>query len=71
MKLSGIRADDIVKCDVRGDRFFALVKEAVHDEDRHHKRVLTIAPLNGARQNLPSRWITARQVTEHYRKAKT
>lgn len=60
MQLSGIKPGDIVKCDRKGQSFFAEV--TAKDRGR-----LEVAPLNRA---VTWREVTARQVVAHYRKSK-
>lgn len=68
MNTSGIRADDIVYCDVRGDRFMALVDQPMHRDEGLKKRGLTLRPITpGAR--LRYHFVTSRQVVGHWRKA--
>jgi hypothetical protein len=62
MSLAVIRAADIVCCDVRGDRFYALVKgEAAAGK-------LPISSLTG--RPIPALRVTARQVIGHWRRSK-
>jgi hypothetical protein len=64
---TGIRAGDIVRCDVRGGRFWARVSAPMREIDKLGKRI-TLEPLDPAsRQNLPSQWVTSRQVIGHWR----
>lgn len=60
MRLTGIKVDDIVHADVRGQRFYARVEQV--DEG-----AIQIASLNG--KALGYSRLTARQVVGHYRKA--
>jgi len=69
VNVAGVRTDDIVECDVRGQRFFARVEQPVHKDESWGKRVVTVAPLNGSR-SIPTRWATARQIVGHYSKRK-
>jgi hypothetical protein len=65
MNLASVCPEDIVLCDVRGDRFYALVRE----HDRQAGRApLTIASLTG--RPIPAYHVTARQVVGHWRKSK-
>jgi hypothetical protein len=63
--LAGIRVDDVVLCEVRGARFYALVRD-------HDDRGLTVAPIE--RSQLPRglfiNRVTARQVVAHWRKSR-
>lgn len=59
MNLAQVKAGDVVKCDVKGRQFYALVDDAP-DADG-----LAIRPL--ARETW--RHVTARQVVDHWRKA--
>lgn len=66
--LTGIKADDIVRCDVRGQRFWALVTRPSH-EDPVRGRGLTIRALN-IRNELLTEFVTSRQVIGVWRRAK-
>ena len=59
MNLANVRVDDIVRCDVKGRQFLAIVTEAAHDG------ALSIKPIT--RDNHFT--ATSRQVVEHWRKA--
>ena len=61
MNISTVRPGDIVRCDVRGDQFFAEVTEKSDGE-------LTLAPVG--RTFLPVYRAKSRQVIAHYRKSK-
>jgi hypothetical protein len=62
MSLAGIRAGDVLCCDVRGDRFYAVAKAAA-TEGR-----VPIASLTG--RPIPALRVSARQVVGHWRKSK-
>ncbi len=64
MRLAGIREDDIIRANVRGDRFYALVLQGSHPGLIDNRPVLTIESLNG--RPIPALHVTARQVVEHY-----
>lgn len=68
MTLKGIKVDDIVRCDVRGWKFLAIVTKASHrDETRGQGlKVRTVSQ----RVRIPTEFVTARQVVGHWRKAK-
>lgn len=70
MKTSGIKPDDIVRCDVRGMRFYAKVNRASDDADRAagRSRGFWLDKING--RALPYSFVTARQIIEHYSKRK-
>jgi hypothetical protein len=62
MSLAGIRGGDVLRCDVRGDRFYALAKaQAVEGK-------VPIESLTG--RPIPALRVTARQVVGHWRKSK-
>lgn len=63
MNLSGVKPDDIVMCDVRGDRFFAQVGARNGDGSK-----LPITSLTG--RPIPALQVSARQVVGHWRKSK-
>lgn len=67
MKTAGIRPDDIVRCDVRGQRFYAKVNRRTDAVDR--TKGFWLDSLDGGRP-LPYRLVTARQIIEHYSKRK-
>lgn len=67
MVLTGIKADDIVRCDVRGYKFFALVTEQCKEE--HRGPGLRVRPLNPAKR-LITEFVTSRQVIGIWRVAK-
>jgi hypothetical protein len=60
MRLQGIRAGDLVLCDVKGRRFHAEVTTSPTDAE------LEIRPLQRA---ITYRRVSARSVKEHWRKA--
>ena len=60
MRTAGIRAGDIVLCDVRGHRFYALVKERAESE-------LAITPLD---RHVTYYSVRAREVVDHFRKSR-
>jgi hypothetical protein len=62
MTLAGVRRGDIVYCDVRGDRFYARVRDEVA-EGR-----LPIESLTG--RPIPALRVSARQVCGHWRRSK-
>lgn len=61
MNITPIKPGDLVRCDVRGDRFVAEVTEKLDGN-------LTLAPVG--RTFLPAYNVRARQVVAHYRKSK-
>jgi hypothetical protein len=65
MNLSGVKAEDIIYCDVRGDRFYASVEERQKQGPRLY---LAIKSLTG--RPIPALRVTARQVVAHWRKSK-
>lgn len=65
MEVAGIRAEDIVKCDVRGQKFYALVKKPVHMDDATKRRVLTVNPIT---PGVSFYTVTPTQVIDHWRK---
>lgn len=67
MQASGIRVGDIVKCDVRGQPFFAFVAKEAHTDRVTKRRVLTLEPLTPG-THIPSYNVTPQQITEHWRK---
>ena len=60
MRLTGIKAGDLVECDVRGQRFFARA-------DGPGNGRLAVLPLD---HRVTNRAVSAREVIGHYRKAK-
>lgn len=65
MNLARVCPEDIVLCDVRGDRFYAVVRE--HDR-RRAAAPLRIESLTG--RPIPALHVKARQVVAHWRKSK-
>ncbi|MGA8746707.1 MAG: hypothetical protein WB507_12735 [Solirubrobacterales bacterium] len=63
LNLAGIREGDILCCDVRGDRFYALVRGRA-SEGRVPISSLISRPI-------PALRVTARQVIGHWRRSKT
>lgn len=68
MDTSSIRAGDIVKCNVRGDEFYATVTEPVGYNTQMGKRCLEVESLT--RRPIPTRFLTPRQITDHWRKTR-
>lgn len=60
MTLAGIHEGDVVFCDVKGRRFYAVVQ----GRGKGELRVSPITP------HISYRTVTARQVIEHFRKAR-
>jgi hypothetical protein len=69
MQTTGIREGDIVKCDVRGQTFYALVTEESHIDSMTKRRVLSIQPLPGSHVSTYS--VTPQQIVDHWRKKRT
>lgn len=63
MKLAGIRRGDVVECDVKGRRFYALVERAATADERQ----VDVRPIT---PGITYRRVTARQIIEHWRKAR-
>lgn len=68
MQTNSIREGDIIRCNVRGDKFFALVRSPVSYNDGLRKRCLEVASLTG--RPIPSRFVTPRQVIGHWRQSR-
>jgi hypothetical protein len=68
MRLTSVRAGDIIECDVRGRRFHALVIDPSTPPEGCPADVpgLSIRPFH---QAITYRHVTARQVVGHWRKA--
>lgn len=62
MVLGSVKPDDIVLCDVRGDRFYA--RAVVINADG----ALQIESLTG--RPIPAMWVGSRQVVGHWMKSK-
>ena len=60
MNISTVRPGDLVRCDVRGEKFVAEVADKAEG-------VLTLEPVG--RSFLPAYHVNARQVVEHWRRA--
>jgi hypothetical protein len=67
MTIGAIKENDIVKCDVQGRMFFALVTGVV-DNPTGKGKVLTVAPIT---PNVSYYQVKPRQVTGHWRKRKS
>ncbi len=65
MEVAGIRAEDIVECDVRGQKFYALVEKPVHKDEATKRRVLTVKPIS---PGVSFYTVTPTQVIDHWRK---
>lgn len=64
MRLTGVKVGDIVLCDVRGDRFYASVR----DRAEGGSRPLEIGALTS--RPIPALKVSARQVVGHWRRRK-
>lgn len=62
MRTAGIKTGDIIKCDVRGSRFYAKVKR------RGEGGEFEIAPLD---RHVTYYTVSSRQIIEHYRKVRS
>ena len=62
MNITGIKSGDIVHCDVRGYRFYALVTDS---STRGSLRIESLSRLA-----VPTFQVKARQVVGHWRKSK-
>lgn len=67
MQVAGIRVGDIVKCNVRGQEFFAFVTKETHREELTKRRVLGIEPLTPGK-GIPAYSVTPHQIIDHWRK---
>lgn len=67
MDAARIRYGDIIHCDVRGDEFYAIVTEGVHD-DPVKKRVVTVESLTS--RPIPTMLVQPRQIKAHWRKTR-
>lgn len=68
MNSANIKQGDIVKCNVRGDEFFATVAQPVGYNAGLEKRCLEVESLT--QRPIPTRFITPRQITDHWRKSR-
>lgn len=68
MQSSNIREGDIIRCNVRGDRFYATVRSPVSYNPTMRKRCLEVASLTG--RPIPSKFVTPRQVIGHWRQSR-
>lgn len=64
MNVRRIRASDIVRCDVRGQQFFARVVEKPAPREK-----VQVEPLLPT-MHTPTQFVTSRQIIEHYSKRK-
>lgn len=67
MNITGVRAGDIVECDVRGRRFFALSTGDPQGASGG-QRTIPIRPIT---PGISFRVVNAPQVIGHYRRSKT
>lgn len=70
MQTTGIREGDIVKLNVRGQTFHALVAEEAHIDPVTQKRVIRLSPLVPGK-TLLAHTVTSQQITDHWRKRRT
>jgi hypothetical protein len=70
METTGIREGDIVKVNVRGQTFHALVAQEAHTDPVLKKRVIRLAPLVPGK-TLLTHTVTSLQITDHWRKRRT
>lgn len=63
MTIGSVRAGDLIRCDIRGDRFFAIVVTGPGADKK-----VTIESANG--RPIPSLVVGARQIVGHWRKRK-
>lgn len=68
MNATGIRSEDIVGCNVRGQAFHGVVEKPVHMDRVQKRRVLKLRPLTPG-GHLPAYTVTPRQITDHWRKS--
>lgn len=67
MNTAGIKSEDVVEVDIRGDRFMAVVTAKGKAEDARLKpREIMVRPVCTGRT---IRIVTARQIVAHWRKA--
>lgn len=67
MTLTGIREGDIIRCDIRGDCFYAIVSTPAGDEHLERGSIM-VSPISNGRG--PVRIVKAREVIDHWRKSK-
>lgn len=68
MNVQSVRKGDVVECDVRGRRFFALVTRDPQPGASGGPRTITIRPIT---PSISFRVVNAPQVIGHYRRSKT
>ena len=68
MQTAGIRTDDIIRCNVRGDKFYATVRSPVSYNPAMRKRCLEVKSLTG--RPIPTTFVTPRQVIGHWRQSR-
>ena len=68
MNISNVKPEDIVYCDVRGNRFYAIVEEPAGQDKSLKRRVMRVSPLS--KGPIPTRFIGAREVVSHWRKSR-
>jgi hypothetical protein len=67
VRVASIKAGDVVRADVRGDRFYGVVTEPMAMNEVLKRRVLTVSSLTG--RPIPTRFLSATQVIAHWRRA--
>jgi hypothetical protein len=67
MNVASVHEGDIVECDVRGRRFFALATSNPQPSPRGGPSTLTIRPIT---PSISFRVVNAPQVIGHYRRSK-
>lgn len=70
MQTTGIREGDIVKLNVRGQTFYALVAQEVHVDPVTTRRVIRLSSLVPGK-SLLTHTVTSQQITDHWRKRRT
>lgn len=68
MRLAGIREGDLVRVDFNGTRYYGRVLQEAFMSPVQRCNVLEVASLGG--RPIPAHFPRARQVIEHYRRAK-
>lgn len=68
MNTAGIKPDDIIEAQVRGDSFMAFVQKGSHHHPVLERKVVELRPMPG-RYHIPTHYVTSRQIKKHWRLA--
>lgn len=67
MNIADCKPNDIVRCDVRGVRFYAIVEKAATYDKELKRRIVRVNSICG--KSIPTHLVGARQIVSHWRKS--